>query len=336
MKNVNIVYPNKQSIADILNKQVDVTIDLIENNDSQNQLYYGDNLRLLYYLYNLKKQNNFEGIDLIYIDPPFMTGKKFKNKNDELCYYDTLEDDQYLEFLRMRLILMREILKETGSIYVHLDWHAGHYVKVMMDEIFGEKNFRNEIIWCYAGREAPVKYKFSRKHDSILYYTKTDNYVFNVEYEPYDENYVKLYFTHKDECGRFFQWQPDGKGGRYKQYLDKSKGIPLRDWWEIKPVHGVDYMKRNETKREWQGYLNQKPEALLERIVKVSSNEGNFVADFFCGSGTTLAVAEKLGRRWIGCDNSKLPIKITKDRLNKQYIGYNFYGTKCYNFYEIK
>lgn len=230
----------------------------------------------------------------------------------------------YLTMMCIRLLELRRVLKDTGSIYLHCDPTASHYLKIVMDAIFDVKNFRNEIVWCYTGREAPVKHKFSRKHDSILYYTKTDNYVFNVEYEPYDENYVKLYFTHKDECGRFFQWQPDGKGGRYKQYLDKSKGIPLRDWWEIKPVHGVDYMKRNETKREWQGYPTQKPEALLERIIKTSSNEGDIVLDPFCGCGTAVVVAQRLNRGWIGIDITHLAVSLMKWRLNNYFPNIQF------------
>jgi DNA modification methylase len=306
-------------------KTMDYFYDIDNTSNWYNLLIWGDNKLVMNSL--LEK---FAGkINLIYIDPPFATGADFsmpiRIEGEEFVkepsaievkvYRDTWGQGlaSYLQMMYDRLVLMRELLAETGTIYVHLDYRVVHYVKLIMDEIFGKENFINEIAWVYTGREAPAKDGFVRKHETILFYSKTENYTFNKQYEPYDEKYVKLYFVHKDEDGRLFQWQPDGKGGRYKQYLDEAKGIPLRDWWQIKPVHGMDYMKKAES--EWLGFPTQKPEALLERIIKTSSNEGDIIADFFCGSGTTLAVAEKLGRRWIGCDISKYAINVTRKRL---------------------
>ena len=307
-------------------KTMDMFVPRMGTGKWYNMLIWGDNKLVTS---SLIGQGYAGKINLIYIDPPFATGADFtlniRVEEEEMmkeasaiemkAYRDTWGQGlaSYLQMMYDRLVLMRDLLAETGAIYVHLDYRVVHHIKLILDEIFGKENLVNEIIWVYTGREAPAKNRLVRKHETILFYSKTENYTFNLEYEPYDEKYVKLYFIHKDEDGRLFQWQPDGKGGRYKQYLDEAKGIPLRDWWQIKPVHGMDYMKKAES--EWLGFPTQKPEALLERIIKISSNEGDIVADFFCGSGTTLAVAEKLGRRWIGADLSKFAINLTRKRL---------------------
>jgi DNA modification methylase len=307
-------------------KTMDMFVPRMGTGKWYNMLIWGDNKLVTS---SLIGQGYAGKINLIYIDPPFATGADFtlniRVEEEEMmkeasaiemkAYRDTWGQGlaSYLQMMYDRLVLMRDLLAETGAIYVHLDYRVVHHIKLILDEIFGKENLVNEITWVYTGREAPAKNRLVRKHETILFYSKTENYTFNLEHEPYDEKYVKLYFIHKDEDGRLFQWQPDGKGGRYKQYLDEAKGIPLRDWWQIKPVHGMDYMKKAES--EWLGFPTQKPEALLERIIKISSNEGDIVADFFCGSGTTLAVAEKLGRRWIGADLSKFAINLTRKRL---------------------
>ncbi len=223
-----------------------------------------------------------------------------------------------------RLALMRELLAEDGSIYVHCDWHVGQYLKVMLDEIFGKDNFLNEVIWCYTSMQKS-KNNWNRKHDNILAYTKSDNWVFNSDnvLEEYDPGY-KERFKYQDEKG-FYMIR--GKGGAqspihsqgdltpehekkypgwtYRQYL-KEGGLP-KDWWIIPFLNSNSY--------ERVAFETQKPEALLERIIKASSNEGDLVADLFGGSGTTLAVAEKLGRRWIGCDLGRYAIHTTRKRL---------------------
>ncbi|MCS7215985.1 MAG: site-specific DNA-methyltransferase [Thermodesulfovibrio sp.] len=277
----------------------------------QNLLFYGDNKEVLATLLEL----GFRGkIDLIYIDPPFKSGADYVRKvelrgikelgsleNDEASvlqqtmYFDIWNNDNYLQFMYERLQLMKELLSETGSIYVHLDWHVGHYVKIIMDEIFGQENFRNEIVWCYTGPSNQQK-DFPDKHDVIYRYSKSDNYCFNSE--DIRIPYVKL------DTGKTH--------GIFKEraFLNEKGKIP-EDWWsDITPVarlHATELLD----------FITQKPEALLERIIKASSNEGDIVLDCFCGSGTTLAVAQKLGRRWIGCDINKGAIQLTSSRLQK-------------------
>ena len=193
---------------------------------------------------------------------------------------------------------MRELLAENGSIYVHLDWHVGHYVKVMMDEIFGYENCRNEIVWCYTGPSRQTK-DFPDKHDVILRYSKSDDYFFNM-------GMIRLRYK-KSSLATGRTTLTGRANEEYLLELDKRGKLP-EDWWAdvatIGYVHG-----------EILDFQTQKPEALLKRIILASSNPGDLVADFFCGSGTTLAVAEKLGRRWLGCDLSKFAIQVTRKRL---------------------
>lgn len=237
--------------------------------------------------------------------------EKIVGKNDVLAY---------LVMMTIRLIELKRILKPTGSIYLHCDPTASHYLKIVMDVIFDKKNFRNEVIWCYKGREHPLIDIFPKKHDTIFFYSKTNKYKekFNRLFEAYEEGYIKTYFTKKDKDGRLYQLQPDGKGGRYKQYLDESKGQRIRDWWVIKPLYGIDMMKKKESD-ERLGYPTQKPETLLEKIIKASSKEGDWILDPFCGCGTTVAVAEKLNRKWIGIDITTLAINVIKKRIGDKF-----------------
>ncbi|MGQ9847921.1 MAG: DNA methyltransferase [Bacteroidales bacterium] len=274
--------------------------------DWKNLLIWSDNKLVMS---SLIKRGWADKINLIYIDPPFFTGADFTVRTklgdeeiekepsiiEERAYKDTWSGGiaYYLKYMYERLILIRELLAENGSIYLHLDWHVGHYVKVMMNEIFGYENFRNKFVWCYTRPGRQIN-DFPDKHDVIYKHSKTDNYVFN------DEGiripYVKL------DTGKTH--------GIFKQraILDEKGEIP-EDWWiDITPVarlHATELLV----------FDTQKPEALLKRIILASSKEGNIVADSFCGSGTTLAVAEKLGRRWIGCDLSKFAIQFTRKRL---------------------
>jgi len=199
---------------------------------------------------------------------------------------------------------MRDLLAENGSVYVHLDWHVGHYVKVMMDEVFGQENFRNEIVWHYGGNAVPSKF-FPRKHDTILFYAKSEHTELYLDrvLEPYSELTLKRY-NHIDKDGKRYKISALRNG---KQEIVYAKEGRLSDSvWNI-PVPRV--------KAEVMDYTTQKPEALLKRVILASSDPGDIVADFFCGSGTTLAVAEKLGRRWIGSDLSKFAIQVTRKRL---------------------
>ncbi|OHA09970.1 MAG: hypothetical protein A3H71_01580 [Candidatus Sungbacteria bacterium RIFCSPLOWO2_02_FULL_48_13b] len=267
-----------------------------------NQLILGDNLEVLRTLPT-------ESIDLIYIDPPFFSGRNYNviwgDTNEVRSFYDVWEGgiDSYLVWLNARLWEMRRVLKKTGSIYVHCDWHASHYIKTEMDKIFGYDNFRNEIIWSYKSGGASQK-PFAKKHDVILLYSKTNGFLFNSQKE---KSYMK-------------EWS--GENPKQTYYTDEDGRYTLvnaKDWWQ-------DIGMLATSAHERIGYPTQKPEALLERIIKASSDEGNVVADFFCGGGTTLAVAQRLKRRFIGCDSSRVAVSVTLDRLVK--IGEEMSGVK--------
>ncbi len=284
----------------------------------KNLLIWGDNKLVMS---SLIKQGWAGKINLIYIDPPFFTGADFTIRTkvgderiekapsiiEERAYKDTWSGGiaSYLRYMYERLALMRDLLAENGSIYVHLDWRVGHYVKVMMDnDVFGPENFRNEIVWCYTGPSRPLK-DFPNKHDTILRYSKSESYFSNLDVVriPYKE-------LHTDKGKNAAIWGTEGKlqdEKVRKEYLDRGK-IPEDFWTDIPSGGHISPLERL-------GFDTQKPEALLRRIILASSNPGDIVADFFSGSGTTLAVAEKLGRRWIGSDLSKFAIQVTRKRL---------------------
>ncbi len=271
-------------------------------------------------------------INLIYIDPPFNVGADFSftatipdhsdTDDDETttfvkqpsiieqkAYRDTWGKglDSYMQWFYETAILLRELLAENGSIYVHLDWHIGHYVKTVMDEVFGYDNFLNEIAWTYFAFKRKTSKKFPMKHDTIMSWTKSDKYTWNTQYKPHKEDYLKRW--KKDKDGRLYRDDVNPtKGGTRVIYLDELVGDIVDSVWDdIPPVNPVANEKTN--------YATQKPEALLERIIKASSNEGDLVLDCFCGSGTTAAVAEKLNRRWIACDLGRFAIHTTRKRL---------------------
>ena len=236
-------------------------------------------------------------IDLIYADPPFFTGKaQRRNGNGYADAWPAM--DAYIAWLGVRLREMRRLLRPTGTLYVHCDWHAGHYIKVELDGIFGRERFLNEIVWRYGLGAANARRHFLRKHDTIFVYARGPAPTFNVVRGDATPAMLAKY-CHEDEHGRYMM----SRGKRY--YLQGGK--PLDSVWEIPAIAA--------TSRERLGYPTQKPEALLERIILASSNEGDVVADFFCGSGTTAAVAERLGRRWIACDDSDAAVRMTQDRL---------------------
>lgn len=261
-----------------------------------NNVYQEDNLTFL-----KKLESNF--IDLIYIDPPFYTGVDYKEFSD---LWSSLED--YLLFMEERIIEMHRVLKKSGSFYIHCDANISYDLKPLCDKIFGRDNFRREIIWNVAsvsGFKSQVK-GWVRQHDIILYYTNSNEYTFNKQYTPYREEYIKKMFRYKDKEGRVYRKRRGGK-----QYLDERPGRLIGDVWN--DIYSFQTRTRS---KEYLGYPTQKPEDLLERIILASSNEGDIVADFFCGSGTTLAVAKKLNRQWIGVDNNPNAIQLSKQRLN--------------------
>lgn len=266
-----------------------------------NKLFWGDNLQVMSHLLR-----DFRGkVDLIYIDPPFDSKADYKKKiqlrgktitNDssafeEKQYGDIWTNDEYLQFMYERLILCRELLADTGSIYLHCDWHKSHHLRNLMDEVFGVGNFINEIIWTYKTGGGSKRW-FGRKHDNILLYGKTQKYIFNPQKE-------KSYLSHKYGFSNVEIFQ-DTEGRSYTM-------ASMRDFWEIDALRG--------NQPENVEYPTQKPEALIERIIKASSNPGNLVFDCFMGSGTTQAVAMKLGRRFIGADINLGAIQTTTKRL---------------------
>ena len=253
-----------------------------------NKIYNIDNLELL-------KQMESELVDLIYCDILYNTGKKFKDFVDKLG-----TPQEAIEWYRPRLIEMNRVLKETGSIYLQCDYRLVHYLKVEMDSIFGLNNFRNDIIWCYKSQGFSKK-QWSNKHDNILFYSKSNKWIFNLDdiREEPSESWVKRYGKELEKNGFFI----DGKGKRYDSFV----GSPPRDWLDINILP--------QAHKERVGYDTQKPKALLERIIKASSNKNDIVADFFCGSGTSLVVAKELGRNYIGCDINPRAVEITKARL---------------------
>lgn len=273
-----------------------------------NMLIFGDNLLALKTLYddqrgaNIYKTKNH--IKLIYIDPPFSTKQDFM-KDREKAYRDKIIGSYFIEFLRKRLILLREILADSGSIYVHLDWKKGHYIKAVLDEVFGEHNYLNEIIWKYFGPTS-TQDNYPRKHESIYFYAKNkglhyfDDSACMTEYDP---KAVRRY-DKVDEEGRRFKYYYEKNGTIRKAYLKKGKPSEI---FNIPFVQGTSGERLN--------YPTQKPEELIQRIIIGSSEKNDIILDAFSGSGTTLSVAEKLGRRWIGVDCGKLSIYFIQKRM---------------------
>lgn len=291
------------------------------NSDFRNLLIQGDCLSACAYL----KSKDIK-VDLVYIDPPFAsganyakkiflrTGKKeaLENENisigEEVMYGDIWQKEDYLNWLYERLLAIREVMSEKACIYSHFDWHIGHYAKVMLDEIFGESNFINDIVWHYQTSSGAVQKKFIKNHDYIFFYAKDrEEYIFNLVKQPWPEKTLKKW--QKDEKGQIYRAQH----GFNKRYYIDPEGKIIDDVWE---------MTLASRSHERVDYVTQKPEELLERIIKASSDVGMIVADFFSGSGTTLKVAFDLGRKFIGCDIGINSIQTTRDRLVK--IGVEF------------
>ncbi|MFW9832775.1 MAG: site-specific DNA-methyltransferase [Candidatus Thorarchaeota archaeon] len=333
--------------------------------DWENLLLHGDCLDII----REHKDKLNEKVRLIYIDPPFFSGTDYTVKIrsggdsqsagvllEEETYSDKWEGglQQYLDFMRARLEAMKPLLRDDGSLWVHLDWHVSHYIKVILDEVFGYANFVNEIVWKRTNSPKAQSRGFGSQHDVILLYAR-DASVFKTQqvYREHDERSRRPY-SYKDERGKFrlieveaqgiqrtedrkqFEWRGrtapylyrketldewwdagliyTSKNGRYtkKQYLSDIPGIPVSDLWiDIPPVQGAS--------KENTGFLTQKPELLLERIIASSTNPSDIIADFFVGSGTTVVVAQRMNRHWIACDSSLAAIRITEERLKSLY-----------------
>lgn len=308
-------------------------------NGWRNRIYWGDNLQVMSHL--LKE---FRGrVNLIYIDPPFDSKADYKKKiqlrgqsitNDqnafeEKQYTDIWTNDEYLQFMYERLVLMRELLANTGSIYLHCDWRKSHHLRLMLDEIFGSSNFQAHIVWrTMTSSGYKGKSSLGRSHADILYYSKNSENIYNPFYVPMSQEMLDRY-CHEDEDGRKFKdsylgdvtpgtveelrrdnllYVTSTGGYRIKHYLDEAKGTLVDDVW-------VDINPENSQSKIMTGYPTQKPEALLERIIRLNSNPNDIVFDCFMGSGTTQAVAMRLGRRFIGADINLGAIQVTTKRL---------------------
>ncbi len=292
-----------------------------------NKLIWGDNKLILSSLTNGPLREEIEkegGLKLIYIDPPFAVGTDFgfnieiggetaeKKQSiiEEIAYYDTWGKgiSSYLTMMYERLKLMHNLLANDGSIYLHCDWRMTSYLRLILNDIFGESNFINEIVWCYSiGGKGNTR--FGRKHDNILFYSKSEKYIFNgSDKDVITERKANSHMRAKtDDDGREYQEKTDRKSGKvYRYYIDEGK-IP-EDYW-------IDIEQLNREDAERLDYPTQKPEKLLRRIIAASSNEGDLIADFFCGSGATVAAAEKLGRKWIATDLGRFAIHTTRKRM---------------------
>jgi site-specific DNA-methyltransferase (adenine-specific)/adenine-specific DNA-methyltransferase len=337
-KEYELRYAGKMRREDLLADQdgtfaVPLQIEKIYNGERKkfgdgwrNMIVFGDNLQFLKTIYKnedpLIKDRVKGKVKLIYIDPPFGTSFDFEGDSGQKAYSDKAKDAYFIEFIRRRLIVAKEILAEDGSIFIHLDWKKAHYIKIIMDDIFGENCFRNEIIWTYTGPSAPGQRQFSRKHDVIFWYTNSlTKWIFNKD---------DIRIPYHETTASKFESEGTGFGGTE---ADLSLGKIPEDWWYMPVVSRI--------RPEILGYPTQKPEILLERIIKTATNKDDIVLDFFSGSGTTSAVAEKLNRRWITCDIGKysfytiqkrlLTIEKSKDLDNKKKL----YGKPAKTFVTV-
>ncbi len=287
---------------------------------THNMLFHGDNLEILHKL----RKDMKETVDLIYIDPPFMKNVSFfrqialRGIEEDVIYKqkqysDTWELEEYLQFLYERLVILKDLLKNTGSIYIHLDEDAAHYIKVLLDEVFGKENFRRQIIWNtaslnVAGFKGNVRDNYIYATGILLFYTKSTKYTFNPQFTEHPDEFIKKKYKKSDEKGRYRITRRDNK-----IYLKDDPGEPITNIWN--DILSFNYAKI--ASKESVFYPTQKPNALLERIIKTSSNPGDTVLDCFSGSGTTAAIAQKLNRKWIACDNNPIAIHTCEKRIQR-------------------
>lgn len=390
-----LVYHGKEREEDILAETMAVPLQPVstfgKNGEGwHNMLLFGDNLQVMKSLLaekkagRLRNSDGSDGVRLVYIDPPFATKRDFSGSQDARAYQDKMAGTEFIEFLRRRLLLIRELLASNGSLYIQMDSRRMHYLKIVLDELFGEGGFLCEIVWKSTSAHSDAK-RVGAIHQTILLYTRGADWVWNTQYVAYATDYKEKYYRYKDLDGR--EWKstdltgPGGRGPVYvwrgvkrawrvtKENMENyekagrifytANGIPrLKQYWdEIEsrgglPAQSIWDDRAVQTVVSWSdegvGYPTQKPEGLLARVIKQSTNEGDIVFDAFAGSGTTLAVAEKLGRRWVGIDCGKLAIyTIQKRMLNlKNEIGhkgkllkskpFTLYNAGLYDFSTLK
>lgn len=356
-------FAGKKTDKEILIDDADVILPNFD--EDSNKLIFGDNLTVLKSL--LYKHNLKGKIDLIYIDPPFSTNTIFKagtrthtismNNSDNIAYEDIIIGDDFLEFIRERLVVARELLSEKGSIYLHIDYKIGHYIKLLMDEIFGVENFKNDITRIKCNPKNFNRKAFGNIKDLILFYSKTKNNIWNECYTAYTKDDIaKLYKKIKN--GRYYTTVPlhapgetkNGETGKTFNGID----VPAGRHWRCSPSEleeldkqgRIEWSKNGVPRRiiyadekpgkkvqdiwdfkdpQYPAYPTEKNIDLLKRIIKTSSNENSIIMDFFCGSGTTLLAAQQLNRRWIGIDKSEVAINTS---LNKLEVNKNIYSRK--------
>jgi site-specific DNA-methyltransferase (adenine-specific)/adenine-specific DNA-methyltransferase len=359
----------------------------------QNMLVFGDNLQVMKSLLEMKKAGKLcnvdgtPGVRLVYIDPPFATKQEFRGTKDQKAYQDKIAGAQFIEFVRKRLVILRELLAADGSMYVHMDHKKAHYIKAVLDDIFGEENFVNDIVWQRSTAHNIRTKGFVRCNDYLLFYAMTPRFIFNEQLAPYGQAQLRRY--KRDNNGRLYKCENLTFSGANPQRQFEWRGTKppvnrswgatlekLEEWWAegriLKKQDGTprldglkiyldetqggnpvttnwtDIERIGNTSLQRLGYPTQKPEALLERIIRTSSNEGDLILDAFAGSGTTCAVAEKLGRRWIGIDCGKLAIYTMQKRLLnlRKEIGnkgpklepkpFTLYNAGLYDFSKLK
>lgn len=343
----------------------------------ENLLLLSENLHALQYL--LEVENLANKVDLVYIDPPFATGMNFtitqgrattisNSKTGDIAYKDTLKGDEFLDFLSERLVLLRELLSDRGSIYLHIDYKIGHYVKVLMDKIFGMENFRNDISRIKCNPKNFARIGYGNVKDMILFYSKAANPIWNEPYQAYDESDMERLFPKKDKNNRRYTTVPihapgetlNGKSSQAFNGIFPPKGRHWRtdvetlqqwdregliEWSSAGNLRKIIYADERKGKRvqdiwdykdpQYPDYPTEKNMELIERIVQTSSDEGSLVLDCFCGSGTTLVAAQNNGRKWIGVDQSPLAIDVTRKRLGQQEYSL-FGGSSEYTYLELR
>jgi DNA modification methylase len=321
-----LIYHGKEREEDVIANTLAVPLQKMrtfgKNGDGwHNKLIFGDNLQVMKSLLELKRAGELcnadgtQGVRLVYIDPPFATKQEFSGSEDQKAYQDKIVGAQFLEFLRRRLILVRQLLSDDGSIYVHVDWKKSHYVRAILDEVFGEKRFTNEIIWYYTNKYGANSDAFDSFHNTLFRFRKGKEFVFEPIRIPVKTPRQQPVRAWNKELGKN-EWLR-GSDGKY--LYQRSSEKDAGDVWEIPVI--------NPMATERTGYPTQKPELLLDWVIRSSSRTGDVVLDAFGGSGTTCAVAEKLGRRWVGIDCGKLAIYTIQKRMLTLRAGIGHKGT---------
>ncbi|HRU15451.1 MAG TPA: site-specific DNA-methyltransferase [Anaerohalosphaeraceae bacterium] len=377
---MHLEYPNKKKVSEILTKPISVHLKKTNNITSTNKLLIGDNYQVMRCM--LDDLNMASKVNMVYIDPPFSTNTVFRisedrantissSNEDKTAYEDTLKGSEFIEFLRERVILLRELMSETGSFYLHIDYKIGHYVKVMLDEIFGVENFRNDITRIKCNPKNFKRKAYGNIKDLILFYTKSKDYIWNEPKVLLSENDIDKLFKKIDHKGRRYTTVPihapgetaNGPTGKPWKGMEPPKGRHWRcspeELEQLDEKGLIEWSKTGNPRRiiyadekiengkklqdiweykdpQYPDYPTQKNRELLDLIISTSSNEGDLVMDCFVGSGTTIVSANELRRNWIGIDKSKEAIEVTVKRLTKTKTSSLFNSNMPYEIYNLE